>query len=771
METTAPGSTFTHTAHWGAFNAVVQDGRLVGVKPFEGDPDPSPLLETIPSAIYHETRIAQPMVRKGYLERGIDSDRAARGAEPFVPVPWDQALDLVAGELARVKREHGNEAIFASSGWASPGTFHNARNQFTRFFNCFGGFVDQVTNYSFGAATVIVPRVVGSLEPVVGPHNSWPTIAEHTELMVLFGGMAPKNLQVNQGGVARHDAPDLQRKIVDAGVKFVSISPLRDDTRAALKAEWLAIRPNTDTAMMLALAHTLLAEGLHDEGFLATHCVGFERFEPYLLGETDGQAKDADWAAAITGIPAETTRALARRMAASRTLITVSWSVQRADHGEQPYWAAIALAAMLGQIGLPGGGVGFGYGAIHGIGMPRRRAPIPKLPVGENPVAEFIPVARITDMLLDPGGAFEFNGQHLRYPDTRLMYWSGGNPFHKQQDINRLLRGWRYPETIVVHEPWWTPAARRADIVLPATTTLERNDIGASAYDSHFIAMKQAIAPVGEAKSDHEIFARLAERLGFAAQFTEGRDEMAWLRHLYEVAQQQAAQSEIDMPGFEAFWRDGHFEIPVPADPPIPFSAFRDDPAAHPLKTPSGRIEIFSETISSFGYDDCPGHPAWLEPAEWLGADKAKEYPLHMLSNQPRHRLHSQMDPGDVSQGAKVAGREPVRINTADAAARGIADGDVVRLYNDRGECLAGAVVTDDVSPGVIMLATGGWYDPADAGVIGALDKQGNPNVLTLDKGTSRLAQTSVAQTALVEVERYAGAAPAVGVYKAPAVA
>ena len=281
--------------------------------------------------------------------------------------------------------------------------------------------------------------------------------------------------------------------------------------------------------------------------------------------------------------------------------------------------------------------------------------------------------------------------------------------------------------------------------------------------------MKQAIDPVGEALSDHTIFTRLAERLGFAEQFTEGRNEMEWLRHLYDVARQQAAQGENELPGFDLFWNAGHFEFSVPEDPPVPYTEFRADPATNPLKTPSGRIEIFSAKIESFKYDDCPGHPVWLEPAEWHGADKAKDYPLHVLSNQPRHRLHSQMDPGVVSQGAKIAGREPVHINPDDADARGIIDGDVVRIFNDRGACLAGVKVSDAIRPGVIMLATGGWYDPTTAGEIGALDKQGNPNVLTLDKGTSRLAQSPSAQTALVEVERYNRAAPSVGVYSAPA--
>ena len=758
-----------NTSHWGAFNAIVQDGRLIDVTPFAGDEDPSPMLATIPSAIYHETRVARPMVRAGYLEHGIDSDRAGRGVEPFVPISWDTALDLVAKELLRVKEEHGNQSIYASSGWASPGVFHHAKSQVDRFFNTFGGFVDQVTNFSFGAASVIVPHVIGSMQPILGPHAAWPTIAKHTDLMVLFGGMAPKNNQVNSRGLARHESLAQIKEVVEAGVEFVSISPLRDDTREFLDAEWLAIRPNTDTAMMLALAHTLLIEDLHDAAFLSTHCTGFARFEAYLVGKTDGQAKDANWAAPITGIKANTILALARRMARARTLITASWSIQRADHGEQPCWAAIALAAMLGQIGLPGAGIGFGYGAIHGIGMPRQRIPAPKLPCGSNPITDFIPVARVTDMLLNPGGEFEFNGKNLTYPDARLIYWAGGNPFHKQQDINRLLQAWRKPETIVFHEPWWTPAARRADIVLPATTTLERNDIFASALDSHFVAMKQAIDPVGEALSDHTIFTRLAERLGFAEQFTEGRNEMEWLHHLYDVARQQASQGGNELPGFDLFWNAGHFEFAVPEDPPVPYTEFRADPTANPLKTPSGRIEIFSAKIESFEYDDCPGHPVWLEPAEWHGADKAKDYPLHVLSNQPRHRLHSQMDPGVVSQGAKIAGREPVHINPDDADARGIIDGDVVRIFYDRGACLAGAKVSDAIRAGVIMLATGGWYDPTTAGEIGALDKQGNPNVLTLDKGTSRLAQSPCAQTALVEVERYDSEAPSVGVYSAPA--
>jgi biotin/methionine sulfoxide reductase len=449
-------------------------------------------------------------------------------------------------------------------------------------------------------------------------------------------------------------------------------------------------------------------------------------------------------------------------------MIAMSWSIQRADHGEQPYWMAVALAAMLGQIGLPGGGFGFGYGATGSVGAPQARMPLPPLPTGTNPVKAYIPVARFNDMLLNPGMPFDFNGQRLTYPDIRLVYWCGGNPFHKIQDLNRLLRAWQKPETIIIHEPWWTPAARRADIVLPCATTLERNDIGASARDRFYFAMQKAIEPLGEAKTEFEIYSALAERLGFQAQFTEGRTEMEWLRSLYGMACQQAAKRNIHMPDFEAFWETGYVEFPLPDDPPVLFAAYRLDPHAHPLHTPSGRIEIFSNTIAAFGYDDCPGHPVWLEPAEWLGSERAQVYPLHLISNQPRSRLHSQLDCGEVSRNAKVAEREPVWINPDDAAVRGIADGDVVRIYNDRGACLAGAVVTDTIRPGVVQVATGAWFDPLDPAIIGSLDKHGNPNMLTLDKGTSKLAQSPVAQTALVEVERFAGEAPPITVFSPP---
>jgi biotin/methionine sulfoxide reductase len=764
-----PAAFPTTATHWGTYRGEVRGGRLVALHPYEGDPDPSPIARNIPASLEHPCRIRRPSVRRSFLEKRRAAGGEGRGREAFVEVDWDVALDLVAAELARVATAHGNSAIFGGSyGWASAGRFHHAQSQLHRFLNCAGGYTRSVNSYSYAAAQVIVPRVLGDSRGLLTQHTSWPSIAEHTGLVLMFGGVPLKNAQVDPGGMGRHIVREHLLRAKARGARFVLVSPLREDALDLLGAEWMALRPSTDAALMLGLAHTLVAEALHDRAFLDRYTVGFERFAAYLAGRDDGVPKDAEWAAAITGVDAGRIRALAREMAAARTMLSVSWSVQRADHGEQPYWLAITLAAMLGQIGLPGGGFGFGYGAVNGVGNQVRPFPWPALPQGRNPVDSFIPVARISDMLLRPGEPFDFDGRRLTYPDIRLVWWAGGNPFHHHQDLNRLVRAWRRPETVIVNEIFWNALAKHADIVLPVTTSFERNDLGCAGRDDHLIAMHRLVAPVGEARDDYTILAGIAERLGVAAAFTEGRDEAEWLRWLYTVARQRAAEQGIDMPDFTEFWERGVFRLPPHTEPQVLMSAYRADPASAALKTPSGRIEIFSETIASFGYDDCPGHPAWLEPAEWLGAPLAGRFPLHLLSNQPATKLHSQFDLGPHCEAARIAGREVLRIHPVDAAARGIATGDLVRIFNERGACLAAAQITVEIMPSCVVLPTGAWYDPAAPGGAGSLELHGNPNVLTLDKGSSKLAQAPVAHSCLVEVERFHGEPPRVTAFDPP---
>ncbi|HBO79310.1 MAG TPA: trimethylamine-N-oxide reductase TorA, partial [Cupriavidus sp.] len=239
-------------------------------------------------------------------------------------------------------------------------------------------------------------------------------------------------------------------------------------------AEWLAPRPHTDVAMMLGIAHTLYTEKLHDAKFLARYTTGFDRFVPYLTGESDGVAKNAEWAASICEIPAETIRDLARRFASKRTMLAAGWSIQRQHHGEQSHWMLVTLASMLGQIGLPGGGYGFTYHYANG-GSPTATGPVlPGIVGGAKPPpgsewleaggTETIPVSRIVEMLENPGKPYDFNGKRSKYPDIRLAYWVGGNPFMHHQDRNRMIKAWRKLDTFIVQDFQWTATARHADI-------------------------------------------------------------------------------------------------------------------------------------------------------------------------------------------------------------------------------------------------------------------------------------------------------------------
>jgi biotin/methionine sulfoxide reductase len=761
---------FRTLMHWGTFDIEVSDNNVVAVHGVEHDPNPSLIGDNLLGTLDDACRIKQPMVRKGYLESG-PSSRKGRGSDPFVAVSWEQAETLVADELERVRQQYGNQAIYGGSyGWASAGRFHHAQSQIHRFLNCLGGYTRSVDTYSLAAGEVILPHVIGKSWALVETPTTWPSIIEHTELLVAFGGLPLKNGQISSGGVFRHQQRQYMQDAKQAGVQWVNISPLKDDAEAFMEAQWISPRPNTDVAIMLGIAHTLVEQNLHNQAYLDQYCVGYDRFLRYLIGDDDGQIKSAEWAASIAGIDATVIRDLALRMANKRTMISVSWSLTRQRYGEQPYWMGVTLAAMLGQIGLPGCGIGFGYCAENKIGAPVADVRLGSLPTGTNKVDTFIPVARIADMLLHPGEPFEYNGGSYTYPDIKLVYWAGGNPFHHHQDLGRLLTAWQKPDTTICHEISWNPTARHSDIVLPCTSALERNDIGGASGATTLLAMRQACQPVGLAKNDHDIFAAIAKRLDIDKEFTQGLSEMDWLAKLYAATKQYAQQRGVSLPKFDEFWQMGSFEYPQQKQHHVMLEAFRQNPAANPLNTPSGKIEIFSDTIERFGYNDCPGHPVWLEPEEWLGSQKVKQYPFHLVSNQPKTRLHSQLDNGITSRNSKIQQREPIRINPIDAKEKHLGNGDIVKVFNDRGALLAGVEISDQVRQGVLQMATGAWWDPLDPGEAKTLCKHGNVNVLTMDKGTSRLAQGPSALSCVVDIERWEGQPPPVSAFVAPLV-
>lgn len=749
-----------NASHWGAFRAEVADGVVKRVVPFEHDPRPSGINDVWPEMLTSPLRVARPVVRKGWL---AGDGGAARGDDAFVEIPWDEALDRVAAEIGRVRGEHGNSALFAGSyGWSSAGRLHHARTLVRRFFGSIGGFVDQETNYSYGAAMAFLPRIVGVHDAIGASLTSLASIRAHCDVFLAFGGLPEKNWQIQSGGIGEHRFDSFMEGVTHR-VRTLNISPYRKDVDDRFGVEWVAIRPNTDAALMMALTQVIVADGKHDQAFLARYASGAERYLAYLAGQADGVEKSPEWAEQITGIPAERIRDLARDLPGKRVMVAANWSLQRARHGEQPYWAAIALASVLGQVGLAGGGFAFGYGSTNAMGNPNYRTPLTGLPSAGNATGLSIPVARMADMLLQPGETYRYDGQTRTYPDVRLVYWAGGNPFHHHQDLNRLRDAFRQPETVIVNEAYWTSTARHADFVLPATTTLERNDIGGASRDRFLLAMHKLVEPVGEARNDFQIFADLAERLGNRDAFTGGRSEDEWLDWVWLEISDRLVGRGIKPPEFREFWQAGYFRMPEPQDDFVMFQDYRADPETHPLATPSGRIELFSNQVA--GGPGQAGHPVWLDPEEWLGAGQGGCYPLHMLTPQPDRKLHGQMDLSSYSKAGKVRGREKLRLHPDDAAARGITEGDNLRVFNERGACFAVAELDDGLVPGVILLPTGSTYDPD-----GTTDRNSNPNVLTRDIGTSELGQGCAAQSCLVEIERFDGELPELRVTRPPVI-
>ncbi|SFH66089.1 molybdopterin-dependent oxidoreductase [Albimonas pacifica] len=756
---------FRSAFHTGAFTAHVEDGKLVSVTPFEHDPHPDESIHAWPEMVHAGSRVMRPSVRRGWLKRAERDGRmvpeGVRGEDVFHEVPWDEALEMVAGELDRIRKTHGNEALFGGSyGWASGGRLHNAQNLTRRFMWSIGGCTTQVTNYSYGAGMTLLPHVLGSNEAIWGAGSDWRSIAANCDRLVAFGGLCRKNWKVQSGGFGAHGFENVVRILGQAKTKVINVSPLRSDV-APIEAEWLPVRPNSDCALILALIWVVQDKGAEDRAFLDKYTVGADRVLAYVRGDVDGIAKTPAWAAEKTGVPAAEIQALGEDLIGKRVMLTATWSLQRQDHGEQPFWALVALASVLGQVGLPGGGVFFGYGSTGGFGQPKVSTPLFGMPTPRSEGSLGIPVARVADCLLTPGGTFEYDGQEMTFPDIRLVYWAGGNPFHHHQDLNRLRKAFQRPETVIVHEPWWTGTARHADIVLPATTPLERDDYAGSSRDPWILSVAKAVS-VGEARDDFAIFSDLADRLGGGEDFHQGLDVEGWLRKLWGQTSAALAVRGVNTPDWDTFREMGYFKVPEPADVFDLYADFRHNPRANKLGTPSGKIELFSETIAGFGYDDCPGHPVWIEPKEWLG--KAGDWPLHMLSNQPADKLHSQLDGSSVSQKAKIHDRAELLMNPADAAARGLEDGSVVRVFNARGACLAGLRVSDEIMPGVVRLPTGAMFDPGPDG----LERHGNPNVLTRDEGTSRLGQGCSAQSCLVEVEAFTGPVPRVEVFDPP---
>ena len=731
-------------AHWGVYQFEKAGDDL---SPLKDDPRPSRVGKGWRSASLNaSTRILKPAVRAGWLKGDKGTSRCA---DSYVEVSWDKAISLAASELQRVQATYGSQAVFGGSyGWSSAGRFHHAQSQLRRMLALAGGFTSSRETYSHAAAEVLFPHILGlSNRAFQDDMPAMPLVAENCEILLAFGGISSRTAQITSAGTSRHEVHPWIEALHHKGCRVITIGPERGEALG----EWWPIRPGTDTALLLALSYEIVASGLEDRAFLDRCTSGWAPLRAYVLGERDGQPKTPEWAAAICDLPAENLRALARALPGKRSLVSLAWGLQRADHGEQPLWAGLALACVLGQIGKPGLGFAFGYGSTTPVGRANKLIPWPSLPKISNPEKSFIPVARIADALLQPREAYPYNGMMRRYPDIKLVWWCGGNPFHHHQDLRRLEQAWEHPETVIVNDHHWTAAARRADIVLPATTALERDDIMMNRRDPSLFYMSQNHAPLGAARDDYDIFADIAETLGQRHPFTQGRDANGWLRHLWEEAGEVAEVAGFSLPEFETFKAQGRFDVPDATETRYAFKDFVADPDAYPLATESGKLTLSNDRIAGMALADCPGHPTWLPPVEGLGLQPSE---FHLISGQPSTRLHSQNDQGSESLASKVKGREVARLHPDAAAALGIKEGDVIKLWNARGACLCALQLSADIRPDCVSLPTGAWLDlqTVDGEII---EVHGNPNVLTLDKGCSGLSQGNIAHTCVVKVARW----------------
>jgi anaerobic dimethyl sulfoxide reductase subunit A len=673
--------------------------------------------------VYAPDRLLYPLRRIG-----------ERGEGKFERISWDEALETIANELIRVRDTYGPEAIFLKSSAGDIVTLHGPL-PIIKVLSLIGGFSTSWGLYSFEQGLYAELATLGTLDG-----NGRDDIL-NSNLIVLWA-CDPANT------VAHTNTSWYLAQARDKGIKIIAIDPRYTDTAATFADQWISIIPGTDCALMIAMAYVILKENLQDQAFLDKYTIGFDGFEAYVMGRNDGIPKTSEWAKKITSIPTSTIEDLARNYATTKpaSLIT-GISAGRSARGEQYHRAAITLAAMTGNIGKPGGTAGIRSWMSVSV-LPALKKGVLMMdvlnPILKGPPTDFknflparasrfggvghVATPKVPDALL--------KGKAGGYPaDYKLLFILNTNYPNQYLNLNKAVAALKKMEFVVTLEQFMSPAAKWSDIVLPTTTFLERNDVTESERLTYFGFQNKCIEPLGETKSHFQIAKDLAAKLGFS-EFEDITEEGI----LRDVVVKESA-----IPDYDEFKKKSVYQVHSFKEPHVAFRKEIEDPENHPFPTPSGKIEIYSQQLADMNDPDLPPIPKYIEPWEGPRDPLSRKYPLQLITIHPRRRAHTQ---GETIPWLRETQVQGVQINPADALSRGIADGDRVKVTNDRGTTELPAIVTRRIKKGVVAIPEGAWYDPDKEGV----DQGGGPNVLTRDEPSP--GGGYVTNSCLVEVKR-----------------
>jgi len=642
--------------------------------------------------VYDPNRLKFPMRRTG-----------ERGEGKLERISWGEALDTIVSELNRIRGTYGPSALLFLGGGGDTMELHR-NSLIEELLAMTGGHTARWGNQSFEAGLFASLATYGTMGTI--PSRSDFDDLLNSRLIIMWGWNPTVTIHETNTSWYLLQAKEL-------GIKIIFVDPRYTNSAAFLASQWIPIIPGTDTAMLIAMAYVMIRENLHDRAFLDTYTIGFDQFRDYVLGEEDGITKSPTWAENITGVPAYTIENLAREYATTKPAALIGGIAPgRTAYGEQYHRATKTLAAMTGNIGVHGGWAGrcstprsmwggfdFKLGKLPSsggnpvqFGIPRRKDSLPTgYGLEGSDSAARIHYSELADAIL--------KGRAGGYPaDLKMAFIMHTNPVNQLANTNKLVRALRKLEFIAVAEQVMTATAKFADILLPVSTFMERNDITTTGAPPYYGYVNKVIEPLYESKSPLEICQGLATRLGISIYSEKTEDE--WLREIVKGSY---------VPDYDAFKKKAIYRI-----------------KNNPFPTPSGKIEIYSQRLADMNKPELPPIPKYIEPWESRNDPLTAKYPLQVITTHFKRRAHSQFE--SVVWLRELV-TQAISMNPIDAKARGISNGDEVRVFNDRGEIILPAVVTERVMPGVVDLPQGAWYSPDERGV----DRGGCANVLTKD--------------------------------------